>query len=151
MRKQHAIPTGCPLTPAVAGVRADGLVTGRRAAELLGVSSSLVNLWVKHGVLVHDQRVTASKVWVRLNDEDLARLTGGVAEAASLPTFGVVRARMGLLPLDLWQQVVDGRYLAFRIRHGQTWQWRLKEVRSTNQAQKLPTVGRNRKGKTPYE
>jgi hypothetical protein len=131
--------------------RADGLVTGRRAAELLGVSSSLVNLWVKHGVLVHDQRVPASKVWVRLTDEDLARLTGGVAEAISLPTFGLVRAQTGLSPCELWQQVAAGRYLAFRVRRGQTWQWHVKEICPTNQAQKPPTVRRNRKAKAPYE
>ena len=151
IRKQHAIPTGCPLTPAVAVARADGLVTGRRAAELLGVSSSLVNLWVKHGVLVHDQRIPASKVWVRLNDEDLARLTGSVTEAISLPTFGLVRATTGLSPSELWQQVADGRYLAFRVRRGQAWQWHLKEIRPTNQVQRSPIVRPNSKGKTPYE
>jgi hypothetical protein len=126
MRKQHEIPTGCPLSPVPAATRADGLVTARRAAELLGVSPSLVNLWVKHGVLIHDQRMPASKVWVRLNNDDLARLTGGVAEAINLPTFGLVRAQTGLSPLGLWQQVVAGRYRAFRIRRGQTWQWHLK-------------------------
>ena len=102
-------------------------------------------------MLVHDQRVPASKVWVELNDEDLARLTGGVAEAIGLPTFGSIRAQTGLSPLELWQQVADGRYLPFRVRRGQTWQWHLKEIRPTNQAQKPPTVRRNRNGNAPYE
>ncbi len=63
MRKQHGIPTGCPLKPDPAAARADGLVSSRMAAERLQVSPSLVNLWVRHGVLEHDQRVQASKAW----------------------------------------------------------------------------------------
>ena len=45
---------------------------GRAAAES---PLSLLNLWVRHGVLEHDQRVRASKVWVRLTEQDFARLT----------------------------------------------------------------------------
>ena len=97
MRKQHAIRTGCPLDPDQTAVRADGMISARRAAERLGVSASLVNLWVKHGVLVHDQRVSASKVWVRLTDDDFSRLSG--------------RRSLSRIPR----------------RHGQTWQWHLKE------------------------
>jgi len=132
MRKQHAIPTGCPLDPDGTAARADGLVSARQAAERLGVSPSLVNLWVKQGVLSHDQRVPASKVWVRLTEEDLARLTGGAAEATSLPTFHSVRVQAGLPPTELWQQVAAGYYVAFRVRHGQTWQWHLKDIRAVN-------------------
>jgi DNA invertase Pin-like site-specific DNA recombinase len=151
MRKQHAIPTGCPLDPDQAAVRADGLISARRAAERLGVSASLVNLWVKHGVLIHDQRVSASKVWVRLTEEDLSRLTGRVADAIDLPTFGSIRAQAGMSPAELWQQVGDGRYLVFRVRHGQIWQWHLKEIRPANLLDRPQTVRRGRKGDTPYE
>jgi DNA invertase Pin-like site-specific DNA recombinase len=151
IRKQHAIPTGCPLVPNQTAARADGLISARCAAEQLGVSVSLVNLWVKHGVLVHDQRVSASKVWVRLNDEDLSRLTGRAAEAIDFPTFGSIRAQAEMSPAELWKQVVDGRYLAFRVRHGQTWQWRLKEIGPAKLTNPTSTVRRNRKGHTPYE
>jgi hypothetical protein len=151
MRKQHAIPTGCPLNPDQTAVRADGMISARRAAERLGVSASLVNLWVKHGVLRHDQHVLASKVWVRLTDEDLSRLTGGVADAGELPTFSSIRAQARLSQAELWQQVVDGRHLAFRVRHGQTWQWHLKEIRTANPHKRTQTVRRGRKGQTPYE
>ena len=57
----------------------------RMAAERLRVSLSLINPWVSHGVPLHDQRMPASKVWARLNEEDVARLTGASADAASLP------------------------------------------------------------------
>jgi len=151
MRKQHGIPTGCPLKPDLAAVRADGLVSSRMAAEQLQVSLSLINLWVSHGVLSHDQRMQASKVWVRLNEEDVARLTGTTADAISLPTFGSVKAQAGLTQHELWQQVLAGRYLPYRVRRGQTWQWRLKETRPTSARNQPPSIRRNRKGHTPYE
>jgi len=151
MRKQHAIPTGCPLDPDQAAARADGLVSSRTAADRLGVSLSLVNLWAKQGVLMHDQRVTASKVWVRLNEDDLARLTGKAEEASSLPTFASVRLQAGISRPGLWQLVRAGHYLAFRVPHRQTWQWHLKEVQPADKP-KQPTSARcDRKGNTPYE
>ncbi len=151
MRKQHAIPTGCPLEPDQAAARADGLVSSRTAADRLGVSLSLVNLWVKQGVLMHDQRVTASKVWVRLNDDDLARLTGKAAETNSLPTFASVRLQAGMSRPGLWHLVRAGRYLAFRVPHGQTWQWRLKEVQPADKPEQPTSARRDHKGNTPYE
>jgi len=151
MRKQYGIPTGCPLKPDLAVVRADGLVSSRTAAERLRVSASLINLWVKHGVLSHDQRMPASKVWVRLNEDDVARLTGTTADAVSLPTFGSVKAHAGLTQHELWQQVLAGRYLPYRVRRGQTWQWHLKEACPTDTPKPTPMVRRNRKGNTPYE
>jgi len=151
MRKQHAIPTGCPLDPDQAAARADGLVSSRTAADRLGVSLSLVNLWAKQGVLIHDQRVTASKVWVRLDEDDLARLTGKAAEASSLPTFASVRLQAGISRPGLWQLVRAGRYLAFRFRHGQTWQWHLKEVQPADKPEQPTLARRDREGNTPYE
>jgi len=151
MRKQHAISTGCPLDPDQAAARADGLVSSRTAADRLGVSLSLVNLWAKQGVLMHDQRVTASKVWVRLNEDDLARLTGKAAEASSLPTFASVRLQAGMTRPGLWQFVRAGRYLAFRVRHGQTWQWHLKEVQPADNPEQPTSARRDRKGNVPYE
>lgn len=148
VRKQHAIPTGCPLDPSPAAARADGLVSSKAAAERLQVSSSLVNLWVRHGVLQHDQRVAASKVWVRLDKTDVARLTGSTSEAPGLPTFKMVMLQTGLSHKDLWQQVVEGRYLPYRVRHGQTWQWHLKDVRTaakpTSQAVRPDSNGGSR-------
>jgi predicted site-specific integrase-resolvase len=57
------------------------------AAKRLGVSQSLVHVWVRHGVLQHDQRQSVSRVWVRLNADDLVRLDGSSPAAPSLPDF----------------------------------------------------------------
>jgi len=62
--------------------------------------------------------VSISKFWVRLNDEVVVRLTGGVAEAIGLPALASIRLQMGVSPLELWQQVADGSYLPFRVRRG---------------------------------
>jgi DNA invertase Pin-like site-specific DNA recombinase len=138
IRKQHAIPTGCRLDPDLTTTRADGLVSSRAAAELLQVSPSLVNLWVRHGVLRHDQRVPASKVWVRLDDADVARLTGAAPQTDALPSFRSVLQQTGLAPNELWQKVTEGHYLPYRVRQGQTWQWRLKDLRTTPPPHRQP-------------
>lgn len=152
MRKQHRIPTACPLQPRDSEARADGLVPIRVAAQRLGVSSSLVNFWVQRGVLIHDQRRTASKVWVRLNEDDFARLTGGAPEAANLPSMKALMAQAQLSQSELWDQVRRGQYRAYRIQQGRTWQWRLKAVSANSSASsKATTVGRNGKGTAPYE
>jgi DNA invertase Pin-like site-specific DNA recombinase len=151
MRKQHGIPTGCPLESEHAAARADGFLSSRIAAERLCVSLSLVNLWVKHGALLHDQRVPASKVWVRLTDDDVARLTGASPEATGLPTFKSIMVQTGMSQRDLWQQVSDGRYLPYRVRRGQTWQWRLKAVRTAVAQRHAVPIRRGRKGNAPYE
>ena len=118
VRKQHGVSTGCLLDPDEAAAQTDGLVPSRTAADRLGVSASLVNLWVQHDVLVHDPRMAASKVWVRLNADDIARLTGTAADAAGLPTFASVRRQGGLSRQDLWRLVAAGRYLGIPHR---TW------------------------------
>ena len=138
IRKQHAIPTGCRLDPDLTTTRADGLVSSRAAAERLQVSPSLVNLWVRHGVLRHDQRVPASKVWVRLDDADVARLTGAAPGTDALPSFKSVLRQTGLAPNELWKQVTEGHYLPYRVRQGQTWQWRLENIHTTPPPHRQP-------------
>ncbi len=136
MRKQHGIATACPLHTREASQRADGLLPIRAAAQRLSVSSSLVHLWAQRGVLAHDQRRSASRVWVRLDEGDLARLDGSSPLAPQLPTFGEVMRAECLSHDALWDQVRHGGYLAFRARRGQCWEWRLQRAPS-------PEVGRD--------
>ena len=44
MRKQHGIPTGCPIRTGSLEPRADGRLSARAAATRLGVTPSLVHL-----------------------------------------------------------------------------------------------------------
>jgi DNA invertase Pin-like site-specific DNA recombinase len=128
MRKKHGIPTGCPLHTRDAAPRADGMVPVTVAAERLGVSSSLVHVWVRHGVLWHDQHRSASRVWVRLNADDLARLDGSSKVDPDLPSFASVQRTKRLAREALWDRVGRGEYEAFRVRHGQVWQWHLRQA-----------------------
>jgi DNA invertase Pin-like site-specific DNA recombinase len=128
MRKEHGISTNCPLNTRNAVPRADGLMPITVAAGQLGVSSSLVHVWVQHGVLQHDQHRQASRVWVRLNADDLARLNGSSPAAASLPNFAEVQQTRCLSREALWDRIRHGEYQAFRVRHGKVWHWHLQQT-----------------------
>jgi hypothetical protein len=125
-RKQHGIATACPLSTRDAIPRADGLIPAKAAAQRLGVSPSLIHVWVGHGVLDHDQHRSSSKVWVRLSEDDLARLDGSSALGPDLPSLGQVMHREGFSRDALWDRVRQGEYRAFRVAHGQGWEWRLQ-------------------------
>ena len=93
------------------------------AARRLGVSPSLVHVWVRQGVLAYDQRRSASRVWVRLDGGDLARLDGSSPLAPRLPRLGEVM-RAGRLSRDeMWERVRRGAYRAFRVRRGRGGEW----------------------------
>lgn len=128
MRKQHGIPTACPLQTQGAVQRADGLMPARAAAQRLGVSPSLLHVWVRHGILDFDQHQTASRVWVRLNGDDLARLDGTSPIGPRLPRFAQVMAAEHLSRDALWAKVRDREYQAFRVPHGQAWEWHLQRL-----------------------
>jgi hypothetical protein len=96
------------------------------AARRLGVSPSLVHVWVRQGVLTYDQRRSASRVWVRLDGGDLARLDGSSPLAPHLPSFGEVMRAEHLSRDEVRERVRHGEYRAFRARHGRCWEWRLQ-------------------------
>jgi DNA invertase Pin-like site-specific DNA recombinase len=126
IRKQYGIVSACPLHTRGIESRADGLMPVMAAARRLGVSSSLVHVWVRQGVLRYDQRRAASRVWVRLTEEDLSRLDGASPIAPHLPSFAEVMRTEHLTRDELWDQVRKGKYQAFRVPQGQCWEWRLR-------------------------
>jgi DNA invertase Pin-like site-specific DNA recombinase len=124
IRGQHAIPTSCPVDPTVPQ-RGDGLVPVRVAAQQLGISPSLVHVWVRHGVLTSDQSRTGSYRWVRLTADDVSRVTGTTA-CAHLPWLREVMRERHCTGEDLWELVRAGQYRAYRCRLGQCWEWKLQ-------------------------
>jgi hypothetical protein len=123
LRKQHAIPSACPVEPGAVAVRGDGLISTTEAARRLQISSSLVHVWVGHGVLSGDQRGAGSALWVRLTDQEAARLSSQVACA----DFFSIRDLMGRHQCsaeEVWQYVRRGDYLPDRRRAGHRWEWR---------------------------
>lgn len=131
MRKKHKIPTNCPVKPQilneVSESRGDGLLGTRQASQLLGVSDALINLWVHQGVLVSEQRLTQSCIWVRLNEQDIARLSGA-AICEHLPTIAQVMEQQHLSREEVWQLVKAGEFVAYRCAVGQKWEWRLEKA-----------------------
>jgi DNA invertase Pin-like site-specific DNA recombinase len=125
IRKQHRIPTACPLKPSSSTVRGDGMVSVKAAAKVLGISPALVQLWATQGVLDSDQRVPGSKLWVRITDEDRARLNG-LTDSGQLPTISEVMTQRQCTRDEVWEFVRSGRYVAHRTRRGKLWEWRLQ-------------------------
>jgi hypothetical protein len=76
IRAYHGIATACPVMPRAGAVRGDGLVSVRTAAERLGVVPTAFEHWRKWGVVQTAQRGIGSPFWLRLTEEDFARLDG---------------------------------------------------------------------------
>ncbi|HET8629153.1 MAG TPA: recombinase family protein, partial [Thermomicrobiales bacterium] len=128
IRQQHAIPTACPVGTAVRAVRGDGLMPVALAAERLGVSRALVHVWVGLGALAGEQRVAASKRWVRLTATDEARLDGR-HDWGRFPTVRQVGRERGWSRAEVWARVRAGEYVAYRHPTRQRWEWRLQPAR----------------------
>lgn len=124
LRKQHHIPTACPVSPGLSPTRADGFVSAAYAAKCLNVSDSLIHYWVKHGVMLADQRTYQSFRWVRFTNEDIIRLNGS-GDWSHLPTLRTVAQLNNCTAKDIWERVRQGQYVPYRQRLGQSWEWRL--------------------------
>lgn len=127
IRKQHAIPTACPLDPQARAVRADGLLPVVLAAERLNVSPKLIHVWIQQGVLRSEQRTRMSYRWVELTEADRARLDGK-HDWSEFPTVRQVMGQLGCTRDAVWAMVRAGQYVAYRQAAGQCWEWRLQSV-----------------------
>jgi DNA invertase Pin-like site-specific DNA recombinase len=127
LRKTYQIATGCPVAPKQVTTRGDGMVSAKIAAQILNITPSLVQVWTSHGVLVHDQRVAASKLWIRLSEEDIRRLDGSF-DGGELPTISEVIEETGVSREEVWEKVRGGEYTAYRVARGRVWEWRLERT-----------------------
>jgi hypothetical protein len=127
IRKQHAIPTACPLDPEARAARGDGLLPVMLAAERLSVSPKLIHVWIQQGVLRSEQRTRMSYRWVELTEADMARLDGK-HDWSQFPTVRQVIRQRGCTRDAVWAMVRAGQYVAYRQAAGQCWEWRLQVV-----------------------
>ena len=125
IRKQHAIPTSCPISAHHTTPRGDGLLRVKAAAQRLDISAQTVHLWAKQAILVSDQRVRGSKLWVRVDETDLRRLDGSMY-CDHLPTIDDLIAQQQVTRAEVWQHVKAGQYVVYRVRKGGNWEWRLE-------------------------
>jgi DNA invertase Pin-like site-specific DNA recombinase len=126
IRNNHQIPTGCPTLPPAGHARGDGLAPVRMAAAILGVAPTAIGHWRKWGFLHGEQRGAGSPVWVRLTDEDIARLDGTLAAQG----YGRWRLRdgqriLGLTKEQLWEKARQQELIAYRARVADHWEWRI--------------------------
>ena len=150
IRKQHHIPTSCPIDPTQPMPRGDGLISVKMAAERLQVSPATVNLWAAQGVLESDQRVSASKIWVRVEESDLTRLNGSI-QCNHLPTIAEVMAKYEITRDEVWALVRAQHYLPYRVRNGRSWEWRLQQLDSPPSSTPLQSVVSHEEGIVHYE
>ena len=84
-------------------------------------------------MLVCDQRVAASKLWGRVTEEDLKRLDGS-CDGNRLPTIREVMKSDQVTRTEVWGMGRAGKYIAYRIARGHTWEWRLQGANGKEQS-----------------
>ncbi len=139
IRKQHAIPTACPVEHDASGARGDGLVSSKAAARRLGISFQSVHLWVQQGILEADQRAPGSVLWVRVTDTDVARLDGSAPDDGLL-TMAELAADGPRTRDEVWAAVCTGHYRVYRVRAGGNWAWRFEAVPHTQRPSQAADV-----------
>jgi DNA invertase Pin-like site-specific DNA recombinase len=154
VRKQHQIPTACPVAPTDTPVRGDGLMSSAAAADVLKVSKSLINYWIPQGIIRSEQRMAQSYQWLRLSPEEVARLDGK-HDWSVYPTVRQVMRERGCSRDALWEMVRAGRYVPYRHPRGETWEWRLRLGTTSPTADEVAnvgnhTIGRHEKGTPQY-
>ena len=127
IRRQHAIPTACPVEPDASGTRGDGFLSSKAAGRRLGISFQSVHLWVRQGILAADQRAPGSVLWVRVTDADVARLDGSAPDDGLL-TMAELLAEGGRTRDEVWAAVRAGQYRVYRVRAGGNWAWRFEPL-----------------------
>jgi DNA invertase Pin-like site-specific DNA recombinase len=126
VRLRYRIPTACPIVPRDEGPRGDGLVPAGTVAAYVGVARSMVGQWCRWGFLCAEQKAALDPRWIRLTEEDRARLDGTLAAQG----YGQWRIReaqqvLGLSAEAVYAQVRAGQLVAYRARVGAHWEWRV--------------------------
>ena len=126
VRFRHGITTACPIVPKGPGPRGDGLVPVATVMEQVSISRAMVSDWCRCGFLQAEQKAPLDPRWIRLTEEDLARLDGTRAAQG----YGRWRLReaqrvFGLSEDELHQRLHDGALIAYRAHIGNHWEWRV--------------------------
>ena len=142
IRLRHDIPTACPIMPIGPEPRGDGRVSVDTVVAQVGVSRSVVGYWCRCGFLDAHQLTPLGPRWIRLTEEDRARLDG----TRAVQGYGRWRLReaqrvLGLSQEDLYQHVRDGRLIAYRAHVGDHCEWRVDLAEQTQRERPVQPVG----------
>jgi DNA invertase Pin-like site-specific DNA recombinase len=134
IRLRHGIPTTCPIMPHGSDSRGDGLVPVETVVAQVGASSSRIGSWCRDGFLVAEQLTPLGPRWIRLTDEDRARLDGTrAAQGYGRWRLREARRVFGLSQEELSQCLRDGRTIAYRAHVDDHWEWRVDPADETQQ------------------
>jgi DNA invertase Pin-like site-specific DNA recombinase len=142
VRFRQGIPTACPIVPKGVGPRGDGLVPIGAVMEQVGISRSVVSDWCRCGFLHAEQKSALDPRWIRLTEEDLARLDGSrAAQGYGRWQLREAQRVLGLTKEELYQQVREGRLIAYRAHIGDHWEWRVDLADPTQLERPVQPVG----------
>jgi DNA invertase Pin-like site-specific DNA recombinase len=138
LRAYHRIPTACPVLPHGFQARGDGLLPIGAAAARLGVAPGALTHWRKWGFLQVEQKGPASPLWVRLTNEEGARLDGTLAsQGYGRWTMPQAAEALGLNRAAIWERARQGELIGYRARVGARWEWRISPAGE----QRVPAPG----------
>jgi DNA invertase Pin-like site-specific DNA recombinase len=142
VRLRRGIATACPIVPTGAGPRGDGLVPARAVMDQVGISRSMVGQWCQCGFLCAEQKAPSDPRWIRLTEEDRARLDGTRAAQG----YGRWRLReaqrvLGVGEEELYERLRAGELIAYRARIGDHWEWRVDPAALSSHGEALPPAG----------
>lgn len=141
IRAYHGVPTACPIMPQDSETRGDGLISVRSAAERSGVVPSRFPRWCKWGYVQTEQRGPGSPLWLRLTDEDFARLDGTRGDQGyGQWTLRQAMDALGLTREEIWERARHGEFVAYRAHLGDHWEWRLTPVDDQAAAHTAPDL-----------
>ena len=110
LRLRYGIASACPRMPRHGQTRGDGLVPLVAAATRLGVVPGALIHWWRRGLLHLEHSRPGSPLWVRLTEQELARLNGTLARQGSWPVEPArSRTRLGHQPLGALGASATGR------------------------------------------
>ena len=124
VRRRHRIPTACPIVPHGDGPRGHGLVAVGVLAAQVGVTRSAIGRWCRCGLLGAEQKAALDPRRIRLTAADRERLDGTLA-AQGYGCWRMREARRRLGLSGLYQDIRDGKLIAYRARAGEHWEWRV--------------------------
>ncbi len=123
LRRNYAIPTGCPYSTSEPGPRGDGLIAATEAAERLGVRASMITQWFKRGLLAGYQSRPQSPVWVKLTEQDISRLNGSDSLCADMAPVQKAPEALGMTFEQMCDEIRAGRLLTYRLLIKNKWRW----------------------------
>jgi DNA invertase Pin-like site-specific DNA recombinase len=139
VRRVHRIPTACPSMPEGTAPRGDGLIPVRVAAAQLGVARSAVGDWCRWGFVSAERKAAHDPFWVRLTEEDRARLDGRLAaEGQGRWRLREAQRVFGLSKEELYQRIRAEEMMVYRARVGDHWEWRVSPAHQAQHALPQP-------------